>query len=174
MGKKFLAVIAVVMVAAVAGLAVLGAVTNPNNPQPPATPTLRPTPSHPTTPPTNTPTQTPTSTQASTPAPSSQLKPTSLAYVQLGHTEDDWVISGYLTKGTWTDGTLPNARIVIVDGTTGEVYGETTTLSQMDFSQNLNVGGFSYALPSNAASVRVVFEGDGEWQGCTSGVFTVG
>lgn len=85
-------------------------------------------------------------------------------------------IHGYLTKGGWNNGCLPNATVYLVDSVNGTVYSQTTTLTEMNWGKNLNVGGFSFTVPTSdvALSLQVVFRGDSEWKACTSVVVSTG
>ncbi len=117
---------------------------------------------------------TPTFTPTSTPLPTPEPKPTMFSQVSLD-TSGGNVIRGYLTKSSWESGCIPNATIELVDATSGVVYGQTQTLSEIDLGRNLNVGGFSFTLPVSLVdmSVQAVFHGNSEWSGCVSVVVTV-
>ena len=157
MGKKTIAIIFVIVIVAVAGL-IVGLNSIQNDLQPTPAPMSVPTP-------TVSPSPTPS------PTPIAELKKTWFDFITLD--SNGPYIRGYLTKGGWNNGCIANATIEIVDTATGTVIGQTRTLSEMDVGKNLNVGGFSYSLPSGSSvSVQAVFHGDSEWKGCTSIVVT--
>jgi hypothetical protein len=124
--------------------------------------------------PTLVPSQTPQPTPVSTPQATPELIPASFSNVTMDNSGNG-VIRGYLTRGSWNNGCIPNATIEIVDAVNGTVYGQTKTLSELNKGNNLNVGGFSFTLPASdvGLSVQAVFRGDSEWDACTSVVVSI-
>jgi hypothetical protein len=152
--KLLVAVIAIIIVV-VATTAFMDLSGFPNSLQPQPTPTPSPSP-------------TPTPTATPSPAPTTEPKTTWFDFVALDSSSGE--IHGYLTKGGWNNGCIPNATVYLVDSVNGTVYSQTTTLTEMNWGKNLNVGGFSFTVPTSdvALSLQVVFRGDSEWKACTS------
>ena len=171
MKQEFIILIAVIIVAVIGGAYFFALVIlpNQNNNKTPG-PTVNPTAA-----PTSTPTPTPEPTIEATAAPK---HPTWFNYLQLTKNSQDVAFTGYLQDGWSNEGSgklsIPNLTITIVDANTGAVYGTTTTLTVMNFSQNLNVGGFYYAFPLTTTnlSVKAVFAGDNQYQPCESQAVT--
>ncbi len=173
MRKKVLAAFAAaVLLVAIAVVAVLGNGTIYNKIE--ATGEASPTPNL-TAQPTDSsmPTEAPSEMETPTPAPSNQdgLEPTAFAHMELRHTLDGWSMQGYLTKAG-TDAGIPAATILLIDDATGEVCGQTKTLSVDDPLQGLGVGGFSFVFDSEAKPlVTAMFEGNDQYASCRSPPF---
>ena len=170
MKQEFIILIAVIIVAVIGGASFFALVILPNQnnnktPGPTVNPTAAPT----------SPTPTAEPTIEATAAPK---HPTWFNYLQLTKNSQDVAFTGYLQDGWSNEGagklSIPNLTITIVDANTGAVYGTTTTLTVMNFSQNLNVGGFYYAFPLTTTnlSVKAVFAGDNQYQPCESQAVT--